>query len=381
MRKLVYVLFTVLLITCVAACAGKSSSSSDGSGSGGGGSDVFCFSPETAAANPGDTVSFTILNGTPPYQFGYVDAADIQSYSDPSQIQATFDSNTGVGSYTVGPNSDCTDKIAAQDSTGALCYMTITVGSGGGGGGGGGSGDFTNAVTVPCHWGSSCPTPVLDQATFNGKTTSSAMVDTGAGNTSIVSPAFKSAAGIGSSTSFSVTDPNTSATYSLSSVPVTSSSRGHDVLTGRHFYGNKLLSIDYDNRLVTFADGYSAPAGANSVTASIPGSLGYFLIQGTVSGNAGVFVVDTGGDITIFCSELRAKINNISGSPGGTRYADQMVLNGVTYTNIKHYDSSATPADQLKSYYDIDGLIGATFLARFHRATFDYKNSKLILEE
>ena len=380
MRKTAYIILAILLTAFVSACGGKDSSSSGASGGGGGG-DVFCFNPQTASVNPGETVSFTLENGVPPYQFGYVNAADIQSYSDPSQIQATFDSNTGAGSYTIGPNTDCTDKPAAQDSTGALCYLTITVGTGGGGGGGGGEEGFTNPVTVPCHWGSSCPTPVLDQATFNGTVSTNALVDTGAGNTSIISSTFKSQAGIGSTCSFSVIDMNSSATYSLSSVPLTVQNRGLDVAMGRHFYDNRVVSINYDDKLVTFADAYSPGTGANSVPGNIPGSLGYFLVQGTVSGQSGVFVVDTGGDITIFCSELRAKINNVSGSPGGTRYADEMVLNGVTYTNIKHYDSSATPADTLKSYYNIDGLIGATFLARFHRATFDYKNSKLILEE
>ncbi len=377
MRKTACILLTILLILSVSACGGKSSNHS--SAPGGGGGDVFEFNPQTASANPGETVGFALENGTPPYQFGYVNAADIQSYSDPSQIQATFDSNTGAGSYTVGPNTDCTDKLAAQDSTGALCYLTITIGAGGGGGGG--EEGFTNPVTVPCHWGSSCPTPVLDQATFNGTVSTNALVDTGAGNTSIVSSSFKSQAGISSTCSFSVTDMSSSATYSLSGVPLTLQDRGIDVAMGRHFYSNKFLSINYDDKLVTFADEYSAPSGANPVPGTVPASLGYFLVQGTVSGNPGTFVVDTGGDITIFCSELRAKINNVSGSPGGTRYADEMVLNGVTYTNVMHYDSSATPADTLKSYYDIDGLIGATFLARFHRATFDYKNSKLILEE
>lgn len=386
MKKALCIPLVLLLAVCLISCSGRSSGGSgDGTDGGGGGTGVFRFNPETATADSGDTVSFTLVNGTPPYQFGYMDAADIESYSDPSQIQATFDSNTGSGSYTVGPNSDCADRLAALDATDSVCYLTITVGSGGsgGGGGGGGTGDgsFTNPVTVPCHWGTSCPTPVLDRATFNGTVTSNALVDTGAGNTSIVSSGFKSSAGIGSSCSFSVTDTSTSTTYSLSSVTLTVQNRGIDVAMGRHFYSNKVLSVNYPDKLVTFADAYSSPAGSNVVPVQIPASLGYVLVQGAVSGNAGVFVVDTGGDITIFCSELRAKINNVSGYPGGTRYADQMVLNGVTYTDIKHYDSSATPADTLKSYYNIDGLIGATFLARFKRATFDYKNSELVLEE
>ncbi|TET31468.1 MAG: hypothetical protein E3J72_22395 [Planctomycetota bacterium] len=150
---------------------------------------------------------------------------------------------------------------------------------------------------------------------------------------------------------------------------------------GRKFYGDKVLSVNYDDQTITFADGYTPPSGANSVPVNLQ-TYGYVLVQGTVSGAQGVFVVDTGGDITIFCSAIRSQISSTSsGSPGGTRKAEYMELNGVRYDGIMYYDSSATPADTLKSAYGIDGLIGATFLARFHRASFDYPGKKLILEE
>lgn len=122
--------FTALAV--LAGCAGGSSSSSSAGDTAGGGTvgGELSFSPSSAYCEPGQTVSFILLNGTPPYQFGYTDAADIRSYGDPSQIQATFDSNTGSGSYTVGPNSSCLDRIAASDSTGAICHMSITVSDG-----------------------------------------------------------------------------------------------------------------------------------------------------------------------------------------------------------------------------------------------------------
>jgi plastocyanin len=145
-------LLACLLAVMAFSCSGSRSSSSDDAGGGNPGY-VFSFSPQVASASPGDTISFTLEYGTPPYQFGYMDPSDIESYSDASQIQATFDSETGAGSYTAGPNDDCTDRLAAQDSTGGLCYLTITVGTGGGGGGGtgqgsGGSGGQTGLYSV-----------------------------------------------------------------------------------------------------------------------------------------------------------------------------------------------------------------------------------------
>jgi predicted esterase len=139
-------LFLTVLVSfsILAGCAGGDSCSrsadDDGSGGGGGGTGGFCFNMSTAYCEPGETVNFTLLGGTPPYQFGYMDPADIQSYDNVSQMQATFDSDTGIGSYTVGPNPSCTDRLAAQDTDGAICYLTITVGDGSGGGGGGGGG-------------------------------------------------------------------------------------------------------------------------------------------------------------------------------------------------------------------------------------------------
>jgi uncharacterized protein YkwD len=109
---------------------------------GGGGVDptAFRFEPSEVTASPGETVNFTLVNGVAPFQVGYVDAADIQSYDDPSQIQGQLDPNAGTGYYVVGPNNDCIDMLAAVDSDGALCYMTITVGSGGEPGPGSGPG-------------------------------------------------------------------------------------------------------------------------------------------------------------------------------------------------------------------------------------------------
>ena len=130
--------FFLLALIC-AACAPSSSDSGGGAG-GIVGPQGFRFEPSSLTAAPGDTVSFTVVDGVAPYQFGYVSDTDIQSYSDPTQIQATFDSDTGAGTYTIGPNDDCTDRLAAQDSTGAVCYLTVTVSSSGGGGGGGGTG-------------------------------------------------------------------------------------------------------------------------------------------------------------------------------------------------------------------------------------------------
>ncbi len=157
------------LVALAVGCAGNSSSSSAGStgGGGGGGSvgDEFCFSPSSAYCEPGDTVTFVVTNGTAPYQFGYVSAGDVQSYDDVAQMQATFNSNTGAGSYTVGPNDDCTDRLAAQDSLGALCYLTVTVSESGGGtpppppppgGGSGGTGGATGYVTIANGY-SYCP--------------------------------------------------------------------------------------------------------------------------------------------------------------------------------------------------------------------------------
>jgi len=128
----------VLFLALCAGCAPSGGGSSDDTG-GGGGTD-FAFNPSSVSANPGDAVSFSLVNGTPPYQFGYIDPNDIQSYDDPADVVATFDENTGIGTYTVGPNPNCTDRLAARDSDGKLAYLVITVGDGTGGGGGGGSG-------------------------------------------------------------------------------------------------------------------------------------------------------------------------------------------------------------------------------------------------
>ena len=173
MHKLI---FGVLIAFAVSGMA-CSPSSSDNSSSAGGtvGPQGFRFEPASAAAAPGDTIIFSVVDGIAPYQLGYVSDADIQSYSDPTQIQATFDSDTGAGTYTVGPNDNCTDKLAAQDSIGAVCYLTITVSSSGGGGGGGtgtgsgGSGGQTGLYSVSVSGRSTtiyCPTNYSSSQTW-----------------------------------------------------------------------------------------------------------------------------------------------------------------------------------------------------------------------
>ena len=142
MRRALFFVLVLLLAFWIAACNSKDSDSPvpAGGGGGGGGSNYFRFSPETASANPGDTVNFSLVNGTPPFQLGYL---SIQSYDNPADAQGSFDPNTGTGSYVVGPNGECTDILAAQDSTGEGCSMTIYVGSGGGGGTGSITANFT----------------------------------------------------------------------------------------------------------------------------------------------------------------------------------------------------------------------------------------------
>jgi PKD repeat protein len=128
MKQIACLTLVLVFTCCVSACSSKKSGSS-APGGGGGGGDAFRFEPKMAEADPGDTVNFTLLNGTPPYQLGYV---TILSYDSPADAKGTFNSSTGVGSYIVGPNPDCTDVLAAQDSTGASCVMDIYVGGGGG---------------------------------------------------------------------------------------------------------------------------------------------------------------------------------------------------------------------------------------------------------
>jgi len=96
-------------------------------GGGGETTDEFCFMPSTITVVPGETVNFNIQNGISPYQFGYINSTDIQSYSDVAQIQAQFDASGGSGFYVVGINDNCTDKLAAMDSTGEICYLTIII--------------------------------------------------------------------------------------------------------------------------------------------------------------------------------------------------------------------------------------------------------------
>ena len=160
MKRLTFLLLTVLMAVSVTACSSKKSGSSAPGGGGGGGGDPFCFEPKLVNANPGDTVNFTLQNGTPPYQLGYV---AIQSYNDPSDAQGSFNSNTGVGSYVVGPNGDCTDILAAQDATGTGCSMTIYVG------GGGGTGSITAGFTATPRSGDA---PLAVQFTDNSPSTS-----------------------------------------------------------------------------------------------------------------------------------------------------------------------------------------------------------------
>ena len=159
MKHRFYLILVLFAIFSLTACSSKKSSSSAPGGGGGGGGDSFCFEPKLVNANPGDTVNFTLLNGTPPYQLGYV---TIQSYNDPSDAQGSFNSNTGVGSYVVGPNGDCTDILAAQDATGTGCSMTIYVG------GGGGTGSITAGFTATPRSGEA---PHAGQVTENTTST------------------------------------------------------------------------------------------------------------------------------------------------------------------------------------------------------------------
>jgi plastocyanin len=129
-----FMILAAALVMFTAGCAQRSSSSGGGSSSddspgspGATGSGSFRFEPASVYAYPGQTVQFTLLDGTASYKFGYQDPSDICSYYSVSQIQATFNSNTGVGSYTVGPYGNCTDRLAAQDGAGSICYMTVVV--------------------------------------------------------------------------------------------------------------------------------------------------------------------------------------------------------------------------------------------------------------
>lgn len=99
---------------------------------GGGGTDTFTFVPSEITVAPGERIDFVLEKGVSPYQVGYVDAADIESYSDLSQMEGQVNTETGVGYYVAGPNDNCTDRLAAMDANGEVCYLTITVSSSGG---------------------------------------------------------------------------------------------------------------------------------------------------------------------------------------------------------------------------------------------------------
>ena len=124
MRKISYVVLISLLVFGAGACSRRKSSDDPLAG-------IFRFDPSSAQALPGETINFSLLNGIPPYQLGFEDTGDLQSYDDISEVVAYLNADNGVGSYTVGPNNNCSDRLAAQDSTGASCFLEITVGDGG----------------------------------------------------------------------------------------------------------------------------------------------------------------------------------------------------------------------------------------------------------
>lgn len=123
MRKGFLLIFLALLVLCAGACKKKSHDDA--------GVFIFCFDPSSAQVLPGETVNFTIRNGVPPYQLGFENTWDLQSYDDIGQVVAYLNADTGTGSYTAGPNNNTTDRLAGQDSTGARCFLTVTVGEGG----------------------------------------------------------------------------------------------------------------------------------------------------------------------------------------------------------------------------------------------------------
>jgi hypothetical protein len=106
------------------------------------------FEPSEINAVCGETVNFAVLGGAKPYpQFGFVSAADIQSYQTGENPQGALDQTTGGGWYMVGTHSPAVDRLCVIDSAGGQAFLTINVGTGTGTGTVTGSGTGTSTGT------------------------------------------------------------------------------------------------------------------------------------------------------------------------------------------------------------------------------------------
>jgi hypothetical protein len=83
------------------------------------------FVPESASGQPGETINFSIVNGTPNYQVGFESAADLTSYGSINEVQAQYNQTTGSGWYKVGPYGPGVDRLCALDSKSQRAYLTV----------------------------------------------------------------------------------------------------------------------------------------------------------------------------------------------------------------------------------------------------------------
>ncbi|MHC4662171.1 MAG: CAP domain-containing protein [Planctomycetota bacterium] len=98
-----------------------------------GGGNGLAFTPLSTAASPGQTINYTLSGGVPPYEIGFLSINDFPSHAGSiDSLQGSYNANTGIGDYVVGPNGGCTDRLFGRDSTGATAYLTINVSEGGG---------------------------------------------------------------------------------------------------------------------------------------------------------------------------------------------------------------------------------------------------------
>lgn len=109
-------------LTNTGTTSGTATSTGTGSG--------LRFDPPTLNASVGEVVYFSLNGGVPPYQFGFRQIDDCQSYDNYADADESIDQYTGQGWYRVGSIAPCVDRLCGLDSSGGEVYLEINISTG-----------------------------------------------------------------------------------------------------------------------------------------------------------------------------------------------------------------------------------------------------------